>query len=58
LLVKFKQQMVSWCSWLSRQSNTLKVSGSNPGEANSSFFFAAQSYSFFLLITNSLLWNF
>ena len=24
---------VSWCSWLSRQSNTLKVSGSNPGEA-------------------------
>ncbi|AET03133.1 hypothetical protein MTR_8g063140 [Medicago truncatula] len=25
--------MVSWCSWLSRQSNTLKVSGSNPGEA-------------------------
>ncbi|CAN1199463.1 Sugar transporter ERD6-like 5, partial [Linum perenne] len=23
----------SWCSWLSRQSNTLKVSGSNPGEA-------------------------
>ncbi|CAN0924076.1 hypothetical protein LINGRAHAP2_LOCUS33941, partial [Linum grandiflorum] len=23
-------QMVSWCSWLSRQSNTLKVSGSNP----------------------------
>ena len=25
--------MVSWCSWLSRQSNTLKVSGSNPGDA-------------------------
>jgi hypothetical protein len=24
--------MVSWCSWLSRQSNTLKVSGSSPGE--------------------------
>ena len=24
---------VSWCSWLSRQSNTLKVSGSNPGDA-------------------------
>ncbi|KAK4454133.1 hypothetical protein QBC34DRAFT_394346 [Podospora aff. communis PSN243] len=22
---------VEWCSWLSRQSNTLKVSGSNPG---------------------------
>ena len=28
-----KLSMVSWCSWLSRQSNTLKVSGSNPGEA-------------------------
>ena len=27
------KQMVSWCSWLSRQSNTLKVSGSNPGDA-------------------------
>ena len=26
-------QRVSWCSWLSRQSNTLKVSGLNPGEA-------------------------
>ncbi|KAI1757175.1 hypothetical protein F4782DRAFT_217369 [Xylaria castorea] len=26
--------MVSWCSWLSRQSNTLKVSGSSPGEIN------------------------
>ena len=25
--------MVSWCSWLSRQSNTLKVSGSSPGDA-------------------------
>ena len=24
---------MSWCSWLSRQSNTLKVSGSNPGDA-------------------------
>ncbi|KAI1160652.1 hypothetical protein F5B18DRAFT_497702 [Nemania serpens] len=24
-------QLVSWCSWLSRQSNTLKVSGSSPG---------------------------
>ncbi|KAJ7944874.1 hypothetical protein O6P43_034204, partial [Quillaja saponaria] len=23
----------SWCSWLSRQSNTLKVSGSSPGDA-------------------------
>ena len=25
---------VSWCSWWSRQSNTLKVSGSSPDEAN------------------------
>jgi hypothetical protein len=25
--------MVLWCSWLSRQSNTLNVSGTNPGEA-------------------------
>jgi len=24
-------ELVRWCSWLSRQSNTLKVSGSNPG---------------------------
>ena len=31
-------KMVLWCSWLSRQSNTLKVSGSNPGEAIFSFF--------------------
>lgn len=31
--------MVSWCSWLSRQSNTLKVSGSNPGDAIFSFSF-------------------
>ena len=30
---------VSWCSWLSRQSNTLKVSGSNPGDAIFLFFF-------------------
>ena len=30
---------VSWCSWLSRQSNTLKVSGSNPGDAIFFFFF-------------------
>jgi hypothetical protein len=29
---------VSWCSWLSRQSNTLKVSGSNPGEAKCKLF--------------------
>ena len=27
---------VSWCRWLSHQSNTLKVSGSNPGEAKES----------------------
>ena len=25
---------VSWCSWWSRQSHTLKVSGSSPDEAN------------------------
>ncbi|KAA0033920.1 hypothetical protein E6C27_scaffold43059G001110 [Cucumis melo var. makuwa] len=29
-----KNSVVSWCSWLSRQSNTLKVSGSSPGDAN------------------------
>ncbi|MQL92993.1 hypothetical protein Taro_025646 [Colocasia esculenta] len=28
---------VSWCSWLSRQSNTLKVSGSSPGDAIAHF---------------------
>jgi hypothetical protein len=36
---------VSWCSWLSRQSNTLKVSGSNPGDAKifpSFLFFTSQ----------------
>ncbi|TGZ76588.1 hypothetical protein EX30DRAFT_242929 [Ascodesmis nigricans] len=27
--------MVSWCSWLSRQSNTLKVPSSNLGEITS-----------------------
>ena len=36
------------CSWLSRQSNTLKVSGSNPGDATfqllfSSFFFPLEN---------------
>lgn len=31
--IERNSKMVSWCSWLSRQSNTLKVSGSNPGEA-------------------------
>jgi hypothetical protein len=31
--------MVSWCSWLSRQSNTLKVPSSNLGEAIFHFFF-------------------
>ena len=30
---------MSWCSWLSRQSNTLKVSGSSPGDANFSLAF-------------------
>ena len=28
---------VSWCSWSSRQSNTLKASGSSPDEANLCF---------------------
>ncbi|KAI1750967.1 hypothetical protein F4782DRAFT_229964 [Xylaria castorea] len=31
----FVASLVSWCSWLSRQSNTLKVSGSSPGEIRS-----------------------
>ena len=35
---------VSWCSWLSRQFNTLKVSGSSPGDAN--IFFWVILYSF------------
>ena len=26
------QQLVSWCSWLSHESNTLRVAGSNPAE--------------------------
>ena len=34
-----QQQMVGWCSWLSRQSNTLKVSGSSPGLIISFFSF-------------------
>ena len=37
-----KNTKVSWCSWLSHQSNTLKVSGSSPGEAIS--FLALISY--------------
>ena len=32
-LIKITNKVVSWCSWLSRQSNTLKVSGSSPGDA-------------------------
>ena len=36
---KHLNSKVSWCSWLSRQSNTLKVSGSSPGEANLFAFF-------------------
>ena len=38
--------MVSWCSWLSRQSNTLKVSGSNPGEANEDILFVFFDFHF------------
>ena len=30
-LLNKQHSLVEWCSWLSRQSNTLKVSGSNPG---------------------------
>jgi len=41
--------MFSWCSWLSHKSNTLKVSGSNPGENSCSFFF---SISFFFQKTH------
>lgn len=37
--------MVSWCSWLSRQSNTLKVSGSSPGEAKFPLSFLLFSFS-------------
>ena len=36
---------VSWCSWLSRQSNTLKVSGSSPGEASYLFLFGTVLFS-------------
>ncbi|KAI3343098.1 hypothetical protein F4824DRAFT_444486 [Ustulina deusta] len=36
--------MVSWCSWLSRQSNTLKVSGSSPGEINRILFDDVDTY--------------
>ena len=32
IINKLADSLVSWCSWLSRQSNTLKVSGSSPGE--------------------------
>lgn len=33
-LNSIKSKTVEWCSWLSCQSNTLKVSGSNPGLIN------------------------
>ena len=43
--IAFQGTKVSWCSWLSRQSNTLKVSGSSPGEANLfAFFFISASF--------------
>ena len=38
-MLKHLNNKVSWCSWLSRQSNTLKVSGSSPGDAISSILF-------------------
>ena len=41
---KHLNSKVSWCSWLSRQSNTLKVSGSSPGDAI--IFFWVILYSF------------
>ena len=47
------QRMVEWCSWLSRQSNTLKVSGSSPGSISSFFFCSLVAFrlvSFFLVI--------
>ena len=42
---------VSWCSWLSRQSNTLKVSGSNPGEAIIVFIYSINCESMICLFT-------
>ena len=38
------QRWSSWCSWLSRQSNTLKVLGSNPGEDTSFLFCILSGY--------------
>jgi hypothetical protein len=35
--------MVSWCSWLSRESNTLKVSGSSLGEIRCFFFLLSET---------------
>ena len=31
-LRNFQEKLVSWCSWLSHESNTLRVAGSNPAE--------------------------
>ena len=36
---EFTVTLVSWSSWLSHSSNTLKVFGSSPGDANCSIFF-------------------
>ena len=43
---------VSWCSWSSRQSNTLKVSGSSPDEAN--LWFSSKSHLSVVLLEH---WN-
>lgn len=43
---------VSWCSWLSRQSNTLKVSGSSPGDANL-FTFLKRNYPTLAWVTSN-----
>ena len=47
-------KVVSWCSWLSRQSNTLKVSGSNPGDANDFFQTKPKNFLKFLLQKSKL----
>ena len=43
--------MVSWCSWLSRQSNTLKVSGSSPGDATAKHFRQNWAVDYFFLLS-------
>jgi hypothetical protein len=43
--------LVEWCSWLSRQSNTLKVSGSNPGLIILDYYESAVCFFFYLFFT-------